>query len=1152
MSPSSPRSRKLLQLLVVVLLPFLLNAGTASAQVRPRLAEPIEDARRVTLVGNVHPAAKAEFDRGAAPLDLPMNRMLLVLKRSPEQEAELQKLLLDQQDKSSPRYHRWLTPQEFGAQFGLADEDLQVITGWIEAQGFRDLHVSAGRTVIEFSGTVAQVQNSLKTPIRKFLVNGEEHWANSADPTIPAALSPGVAGVLTLHNFFKKPQVHVQQEQFVAKAQRGIQPEFTSSNGSHALVPADYYTIYNFNPLQIFTSAKIAIVGRSNINLQDVTYFHFWTFDQAESAQVILNGPDPGDLGGDEESEAVLDTTWAGSVAPTAWVALGVSQSTMTTDGVDLSELYIIDNNLADVMSESFGTCEGDATSDEAAGISSLAEQAAAQGITYVVAAGDSGSANCDVPQTQTSATHPLSVNLLASTPYTVAVGGTLFHENGNDATYWKATNAQSTLQSAISYIPEDVWNESCTSGQPGCSTPGIWAGGGGASTFFSKPSWQTGVTGIPADSARDVPDVSLSAAAHDPYLLCLRGSCVPDAQGNISFVGASGTSASAPAFAGIMALVGQKNLVRLGQPNYVLYRLAAAENLAQCNGSASTLPAGTCVFNDITVGSNAVPGETGYGTSSASYQSGKGYDRATGVGSVNVTNLINQWNTVTFNPTTTIFSISPTMAVHGSALNVTVNVTPNSGTGQPSGVAWLLESGYPTGNFTGDNIADVLPLDATGTFTGVTHLLPGGTYQTNAHYAGDGTYAGSDSATPVEATIQSEPTTLAFSVLTMNASGSVVPFTTGPYGTPIYFQAHLNWASGYGIPSAYVNFYDSSNGVSQANVDAKGNAFSIPNTQIASGMHSITAAYYGDNSFASSSNLTPINFSIAQVATATTLTSQQTAQSLLLTATVSATGPGSPATGMVTFQSGGLVLNTAPLTFASMTGGTSTATATFDASQLPAGVYAITTSYAGDTNYTASKSVPLNLTLVADFSIANRGFTSQTVPAGQTASYVNDLAITPFFGYSSLVTLSCTVPAMATMCSVSPPSVSLTAGPNIASISVTTTVRGASTLPQPLERRRFPLAPLMLLVSLASCAVLLRIAQRWQPRLAVALVLMLLVGLNLAGCGGGSAAFTPSAPPAPPSPPQTMGTPAGTYTITVTGTSGATTHTTTFTMVVQ
>src|SRR5262249_28326454 len=275
----------------------------------------------------------------------------------------------------------------------------------------------------------------------------------------------------------------------------------------------------------------------------------------------------------------------------------------------------------------------------------------AAQGITYVVASGDSGSAGCDDPNSQPAATHGLSVNLLAATPYTVAVGGTIFNENGRNSSYWKSTNDQATLESAISYIPENVWNESCALGQSGCSKPNIWAGGGGASKFFTKPSWQTGVAGIPADGFRDLPDVSLTAAAHDPYLLCIRGSCIPDAQGRISFAGVSGTSAAAPAFAGIMALVGNKTGERQGQTNFVLYRLAAAEDLSQFNGSSTALPASTCVFNDVTAGNNAVPGEANYGSASATYPSGKGFDRATGLGSVNVTNLINQWSSIAFNP---------------------------------------------------------------------------------------------------------------------------------------------------------------------------------------------------------------------------------------------------------------------------------------------------------------------------------------------------------------------------------------------------------------------------------------------------------------------------------------------------------------------
>jgi hypothetical protein len=1132
---------------------LVLNPARVQGQAQPRVVEAVDNAKRVTLPGNVHPLARAEFDRGAAPPDLPMNRMLLVLKRSPEQEAELQKLLANQQDKTSPQYRQWLTPEQFGLQFGLADSDIQKIAEWLQGRSFHDIRVSKGRTVMEFSGTAAQVQDALGTSIRKIVVDGEEHWANTTDPSIPAALWPGVEGVFTLHNFYKKPQVQLAEEQFPAQAVPGARPQFTSSTGLHALGPADYYTIYNFNPLQISTSAKIAIVGRSNINLQDVTYFHYWMYDQASSAQVILNGPDPGDLGGGEETEAVLDTTWAGAVAPTAWLALVVSQSTATTDGIDLSELYIIDNNLADVMSESFGTCEGSSTSTAAAGIASLAEQAAAQGITYVVAAGDSGSAGCDDPHTETLATQPVSVNVLASSPYTVGVGGTMFNENGHYSTYWNSTSAQGTLESAISYIPEVAWNESCASGQSGCTKPNIWAGGGGASVYFQKPPWQTGITGIPGDNARHLPDVSLTAAGHDPYLLCIRGSCVPDAQGKISFAGVSGTSASTPAFGGIMALVGQKTMVRLGQPNYVLYRLAAAENLAQCNASSTTLPASTCVFNDVTLGNNAVPGESGYGTSSATFQSGKGYDQATGLGSVNVTNLINQWNSVSFSPTTTAFSITPQSAVHGSPLTVTANVTPNSGTGTPSGVLWLIQNGYPNGNFVGDSTADVLPLDATGSFNGVTHMLPGGTYQVNAHYAGDGTYAASDSTPPVQVTIQREDTTVTFSVLTTDAGGNFVPFTSGPFGTPVYYQAHVSGVSGYAVPGSYVNFWDNNGyGAGDVWLDAKGNALTPPLIQIQAGAHSITAGYYGDNSFNSSSNLTPIHFTIAKVATTAVLSSQQSAQSLLLTATISAPGGGSPPSGLITFSNGSTVLGTVYLTNGTTSNGTTQATATFDASQLAPGQYNVTASYPGDTNYIASNSGGVALNLAADFTVANRGITSQTVVAGRTASYVNDIAITPLFGFSSTVTLTCAVPAQATTCSVNPTSVPLVSGANIATVSVTTTARTSGVLVRPTDPVpiRLPIWP-SAVVSLLLCALLFRLAKASQRHLVGALVLALLlsvVGIEFVGCGGGGGGGGNGGSPPPP----TSGTPAGNYTVNVTGISGTITHTMTLTLTVQ
>jgi hypothetical protein len=1135
---------------------LILSLGRAAAQttdIPARITQAVDEKNLVVLKGNVHPLARAEFDQGAAPLDLPLERMLLVLKRSPEQESALRKLLDDQQDKSSPRYRHWLTPQQFGLQFGPSDSDIQKVTGWLLAHRFQNVQASRGRTVIEFSGAASQVQETFGTSIHKFVVNGEEHWANASDPTIPAALSPVVEGVLTLHNFFKQPQVNVTENQITASVTRGSLPQFTSSAGLHALTPFDYYKIYNFNPTQPYgpVSDRIAIVARSNINLQDVGYFNFWLLgNQAGSPQVIVNGPDPGDLGGGEETEAVLDTTWAGAITH-GGVLLVVSKSTASTDGVDLSELYIIDNNLTGIMSESFGDCEANFTSTQAAGIASLAQQAATQGITYVVAAGDSGSAGCDNPHTQTLASHPPSVNMLASTPYTVAVGGTMFNENGHNSTYWSSTNDPNSLSSALSYIPEDVWNESCASGQSGCSKPNIWAGGGGASTFFTKPSWQTGVPGIPADSARHLPDVSLTAAGHDPYLLCLRGSCIPNAQNQISFVGVSGTSAAAPAFAGILSLVGQKVGARLGQPNYVLYRLAAMESFSQCNASNTvSLPPSTCVFNDITVGNNSVPGEPGYGTSGASYQSGMGYDQATGLGSVNVNTLINQWDTVTFNPTTTAFSISPTTATHGDPLSVALSVTPNSGTVTPTGVAWLLQNS-PYAFLVGDNTVDTLPLDAKGNFSGVTRLLPGGTYQVSTHYAGDGTFAPSDSTPPVQVTIHPENTTITFSVLTTDTNGNFVPFTSGPYGSPVFYQAHVSGQSGYGVPTAYVNFYDNGGaGAGSVYLDKNGNALTPPLTQIAAGAHAITAAYYGDNSFNTSSNLTPINFTISHVATNTALASQQTTQSLLLTATVSASGVGSAPTGLVTFSNGSTVLGTANLTNGSMSGGTTQATASFDGTQLAPGQYTVTASYAGDTNYTASNSTAIPLNLVADFSVANRGITSQMVIAGGTAQYINDIAVTPFFGFSSIVNLSCTVPANLTKCTVNPNSLTTSSGVNIASVAVTTQANGL--LPPSWPRVRFISAPQslpVLLFAIFLSVILLRLTRTRRQRFAGAIPLaglVLFLMLETIGCGGGNS-YTPPPPPPPPT-----GTLVGTYTVTVTATSGTLTHTTTLTLVVQ
>ncbi|MFL6351512.1 MAG: protease pro-enzyme activation domain-containing protein [Bryobacteraceae bacterium] len=681
-------------LVSTVLLTAFLHPSARPQAIRPpggigqsRITQQVSETSLVTLRGNTHPLARPVFDRGAAPADLPLDRMLLVLKRSPAQESALKQLLDDQQNKSSPNYHRWLTPEQFGRQFGPSDQDIQTVTLWLASQGFQVVHIANGRTTIEFSGTAGQVQNAFHTAIHKYVINAEEHWANANDPQIPAALTPVVAGITTLNTFRKKPFIHISNQRLTVTQQFGSQvPQFTASDGSHGLSPADYAIIYNINPLYQAgingDGTTIAIIAKSNIKAQDVASFRSLFGLSTKPPQIILNGNDPGLVKGDE-TEAVLDTSWSGAVAPNATVKVVVSADTNASDGVDLSTEYIIDNNLADVMTESYGSCEAQYTAAEATNVQSRAQQAAAQGITYIVSTGDSGSAGCDDPNTKKTATGPFSVNILASTPYTIAVGGTQFNEHGNNGAYWRSQNS-SVFESAISYIPEDVWNEACTAAACGTTNAGIWASGGGASTLFAKPSWQTGVAGIPNDGARDVPDVSLSAASHGYYLLCLDGSCTTDSQGKFSFQGVSGTSASAPAFAGMMALVNHKTGSRQGQAAPVLYQLAASEGLAQCNGSnISGLPASNCIFNDSTVGNNSVPGQVGYGTATGKYQATAGFDLATGLGSINLANLVNQWSgsssgsgQVTITPSTLAFG---NQAVAGTSAAQTITVS-NSG----------------------------------------------------------------------------------------------------------------------------------------------------------------------------------------------------------------------------------------------------------------------------------------------------------------------------------------------------------------------------------------------------------------------------------------------------------------------------------------
>lgn len=866
------------------------ESGLTVAPPRPLISQPVDESQLTTLKGNTHPLARPQFDLGTAPTSLPMERMLLVLKRSPAQETALRKLLDDQQDKNSQSYHKWLTPEEFGKQFGPSDGDMQTITSWLQSHGFQ-VGSTKGRTVLEFSGSASQVQEAFHTAIHKYIVNGEQHWANASDPQIPTALTGAVKGILSLHNFLKKPASHFSGEALPAKLVPGKKPQVTfSQNGQliHALGPPDYATIYNINPAYNNGingyGVTIGVVARSNLydnNGQGTPGEDIFSFRSvfnlaAILPNIVLNGPDPGDLGGGEEAEATLDASWSWAIADGASLDLVVSATTNTTDGVDLSEVYIVDNNLADVMTESFSSCELYATDAQIEFSTSVAEQAAAQGITYFVSTGDNGAEGCDDPSAP-PATHPISVNLLASTAFNVAVGGTIFNENGQDGTYWGTEPP--VQESAMSYIPEDVWNESS-------STNGLWAGSGGASAGNNqgglggtrpgvpKPDWQSPLTlGIPNDGVRDLPDVSLSAAAHDPYLLCLDDSCFPNDQGQFFIYFISGTSASAPSFAGIMALVDQKMGGRQGQANYMFYPLAAAQQAGgtQCNASStSTLPNSACVFNDVTVGNNSVPGESGY--PNGLYSAEVGYDQATGLGSVNVANLLNAWASATFRPTTTAFKLNggtaPITIQHGAEVTYAISVAPNSGSGTPSGEVSLMASvGGANGGVSG---LLGLPL-ANGSYSSTTYNLPGGTtYHLYAHYPGDGTFAPSDSNS-ITATVTPEASTTTISAVDRN--NQAISGNTLPFGSLVFVRADVLVPYYHGTPTGMVTFADSFGNLpgpifnpvpNPASLNSEGNtSIGAGVINFDAGSHSISAAYGGDSSFSASSSAAPVTFTI-------------------------------------------------------------------------------------------------------------------------------------------------------------------------------------------------------------------------------------------------------------------------------------------------
>jgi subtilase family serine protease len=712
---------------------FVLTAGlnTLRAETRGiRISGPIDSSNTVALASSISPRTLAAKDLGEISGDKRLESMTLRFSLTPQQQSALTQLLAEQQDPASPKYHQWLTPEQFASQFGLSSADSGAVASWLAAQGFTVTEVARGGLFVRFSGTVPQAEAAFHTQIHSISFNGEQHFANVTAPTLPAAIASVTQGITGLDDFRPKP--HHRQMTIPSP-----QPEYTASATVHYLAPADFYTIYDEKTLLsnsvTGTGIDIAVVGQSDIYAADIAAFQKAAGLTNKLVTVTLTGTDPGYPSTADLVEAEMDLEWAGAVAPGASILYFNA-----TNVIDGSLTDVVDNNLAPIVSTSYGACEASLGTSAIAYYSVLLQQAATQGMTIIAASGDSGATDCDAP-TVGSAVNGLAVDFPASSPLVTGIGGTRLNEG--TGTFWSTTNG-TNAGSATAYIPEMVWNDD--------NGAGLDSTGGGASDYFSKPSWQTG-TGVPNDYSRDVPDVSLAASIiHDGYLICSGSTNCTNGFANASggFDVAGGTSVAAPAFAGLMALIEQKSGGKpLGNVNPTIYALA--------NSTYKTT-----VFHDIVSGTNASPCTTGSVNCAAGgtigFAATAGYDQATGWGSVDAAALVNDWSAVTpasvtggVDPSLVNIAGSVTTAIVGTPIIFTVTVAAgtNPSPGTPTGTAQITVDSVPVTGASVALAAGTTAGTATGTYTLATAGYSVGNHTVQATYSGDATFAGSKAA---------------------------------------------------------------------------------------------------------------------------------------------------------------------------------------------------------------------------------------------------------------------------------------------------------------------------------------------------------------------------------------------------------------------
>ncbi len=1024
-------------------------AAPAQAQSQARLAHPTARVtekidRRVThTLKGTHPGAVDRATVGSRlAASTQLNGIILVLQPSGDQEAALHTLLDAQGDKGSASFHKWLTPDDFAASFGVASADIAKVAAWLTDSGLHVDSIAHSARFISFSGPVGSVETAFNTKIYNVTVDGEQHISNTSDVSIPAALAPVVSGVKSLNNFF--PKAKTQGARKIALQKNpvsgfdAVDPDFGASpTGTHYVAPGDLATIFNAAPLTAKgidgTGVTISVLARSNIQLADVEAYRSLFGLPKNDPNIIVVGTDPGENA--DDVEAFLDAELAGSLATGAKVNFIVSSASLVGSGIDTAGLYAVDNNIGDIITLSYGGGEAGNGADGTAFWNILWEEAAAQGQTAFVSSGDSDAAGGNSSSATVATGY--GVNALGSSAYNVAVGGSMFVDL-NPSQDWGAVSGI-PYASALGYIPEAPWNQSrltttylnsaATAFQTGA---GIVGGGGGISIYTPRPSWQTG-SGIPTNADaiavysgtgiapgspitglhRLVPDVSfIAASGHDGTLFCYEGGCYENATGSLISAGiVGGTSVAAPAMASVQALIDAANGGRQGNANIYYYQLANQQYTASTTacqapiGSVASpsvvLPAAACNFHDIVNGSNIAPTAT-TGTAGVGFTAVAGFDEASGLGSMNIANVATNWSSVKFNATATTLSLTPTTGTHGLSQTATIQVTPASGTGTPTGDVSILASGE-----TAYGTPQVYTLSGGGSVNALVNSLPAGSYTVTAHYAGDTNFASSDSA-PVPVTIGKEGISPTLTPYLVTAAGAVTPTTTFTYGSgEIYLDTEYVANSGNGTPSGSVNYTITQNGVALPGLTTKldtygttyliagppfTNFYLVPNyATLTPGTYALTADYSGDTSFYggtihSAFVVTKATPSVSFITGTAQIKSGGTAT---LNFTVATPTSATPASGTVTFTdtTTGTALGTGTLSGGTVSFNTTGITAS--------GVNTITATYSGDSNYLAATPAALAVT------VSSQTTTTTTLTPSTTAPFVGttvtlSAAVTP------------------------------------------------------------------------------------------------------------------------------------------------------------